>query len=190
MIDDSDIACLVFASGASVRFGGRKMLHPLKDGLSILATTIRIYRQVFRVVNVVVNDKDLTIIDLVESEGAVAILNPRSSQGLSQSVVAGVELTQPKRGWLCALGDMPYVWESTVESVADRLSESNIVVPRTKNVNGNPVAIGSNFRAELLQLDGDIGAKPLINQNAQWVHYIDCNDPNIHRDIDRRTDLF
>jgi len=190
MIQATDIACLIFASGASSRFGSSKMLYPLGDSRAVLAKTIQIYTQVFDVVNVVVSDKDPLIIKLVQCEAAVPILNQYAELGLSQSLIAGVESTEPTTGWLCALGDMPYLSVKTVKSISEHLSPNNIVVPRTELGNGNPVGLGINFREELLSLKGDVGAKPLIKRHANSINYLDCNDPNIHRDIDRPSDIF
>jgi len=165
------------------------MLYELPEGISILAKTIRIYANIFEEVNVVVREDDHDVVRLVEDESAICIFNSTSDQGLSQSIVAGVKSTKPTRAWLCALGDMPYVSTATVESMEPYVLVDNIVIPRTPLGNGNPVALGRFFRNDLLELSGDVGAKPMIRRHSDLVDYYDCEDYGIHQDIDQLCDI-
>lgn len=189
MIRPNDIACLIFAAGASSRFGRSKMQYKLEGGRPILAKTIAIYAQVFEQVNVVVREGDHALINLAEKECAVCIANPHAENGLSQSIIAGVNAIMPSRAWLFALGDMPYLSANTVDGLADQATHENIVIPRTITGNGNPVIFGTRFRAELLELTGDMGAKPVVLRHPGSVQYYDCNDVGVHHDIDQPSDI-
>ena len=195
MIRTSDISCLILASGASSRFGSSKLLHELDvaDGsrtkIAILEKTINIYAQAFDKVNVVVRETDSAIIRLVESQGACCIPTANADKGLSQTIIAGINATSPSKAWLIALGDMPYVSTRTVEAIASQSSADHIVVPRSKLGNGNPVALGKRFEHELLNLRGDVGAKPLVKQHVNRVQFYDCDDHGIHQDIDYPKDI-
>jgi molybdenum cofactor cytidylyltransferase len=189
MIQSSDVSCVILASGASSRFGGSKMLHKLDHGISILAKTIAIYQAVFDRVHVVVKHNDNLVIELVEGKDAICIKNTKSEQGLSQSIIAGVNDTSPHKAWLLALGDMPYVSDNTIASLVQRASSTKIVVPRTRRGNGNPIVFGANFNQQLLSLSGDVGARNLFARNAQHIRFYDCQDQGIHHDIDRISDI-
>lgn len=189
MSDSSNVACVILASGASTRFGLSKMLYQLDEGTSILAKTIGIYHAVFDQVHVVVRQDDKAAIQLVERQGANAIINANSGLGLSQSIIAGIQGVTQAKAWLFALGDMPYVSSETVRSLAMQASLSNIVVPRTRIGNGNPIVFGAHFKNQLLDLTGDVGAKHLLKVNAQHVRFYDCQDTGIHHDIDRVSDI-
>ena len=188
-VADDNISCLILAAGASARFGSSKMLHRLADGTEILAKTIAIYQQVFERVNVVVGQADDALIHLVEKQGAVSILNPSFDQGLSQSIVAGIKASQPSSAWMIALGDMPYVSVETVASLVLNVDPQEIVVPKTAIGTGNPVVLGTRFKADLLALHGDIGAKPLLTRHPDAVRFYHCDDLGIHQDIDRLSDV-
>ncbi len=189
MIESRDITCLVLASGSGSRFGSHKLLHELPDGISVIAKTIRLYKQVFNQVYVVIRNDDHELMKLVEQESANCILNSRAEQGLSQSVIAGVRATAPKTAWLCGLADMPYLSSNTVKSIAESVKSSSIVVPKTLNGIGNPVALGVHFKDELLGLDGDIGAKPIVNRHSDLVRFHHTNDEGVHQDIDTMDDI-
>ncbi len=189
MIESNDIACLIFAAGASSRFGGPKMRHKLDDGNRILAKTMGVYAQVFEQVNVVVRAGDHALISLVEELGGVCILNSRFEDGLSQSIIAGVKNCGPARAWLLALGDMPYVSAKTVEGLVEQATSESIVVPRTSAGNGNPIIFGTKFSPELLALTGDLGAKPVVMRHPDCVQFYDCKDTGVHHDIDQLSDI-
>jgi len=189
MIDTSNVACVILASGASTRFGHSKMLYQLDEGISILAKTIDIYRAIFDQVHVVVRHDDRALIQLVEQQGANGIINVNSEQGLSQSIIAGIKGVRQPKAWLFALGDMPYVSSETVRSLVLRALVNEIVVPRTRIGNGNPIVFGAHFKNQLLDLTGDVGAKHLLKLNAQHVSFYDCQDTGVHHDIDRVSDI-
>lgn len=189
MVQPEQVACLILAAGNSQRFGSAKMLHPFDAHRTILQATIDRYLTVYESVYVVVKSSVDEIAESLDGIGVQLIESPNSSLGMSQSIVAGVEATQPKVGWLIALGDMPYVRTSSIQSITRSLTESSIVVPVSQKQPGNPVAFGVQFREQLLALNGDVGAKPLVHSNSDSVHYVETGDNGIHHDIDTPQDL-
>jgi len=113
-----------------------------------------------------------------------------SGMGLSLAHAIGYSLqhTPAVGGWLVALGDMPFVAESTLRALARAVPEgADIAAPVFEGRRGNPVAFSARHRAALLALDGDQGARRLLGSHT--VAAIPVPDPGILRDIDTRHDL-
>jgi len=94
----------------------------------------------------------------------------------------------PGQGWLVALGDMPFVDQATLRALASAIEDgAGIAAPLFEGRRGNPVAFGALHRAALLALDGDQGARRLLERAP--VTAIAVDDPGILRDIDSPADL-
>ena len=69
------------------------------------------------------------------------------------------------------------------------IRDSNIAVPVYDNRRGNPAILGCGFKEELLSLQGDVGAKELINNNESRVCKVYVDDMGVLHDIDRPEDV-
>ena len=54
---------------------------------------------------------------------------------------------------------------------------------------GHPVGFAARYRAALMALSGDEGARSVVAANAADVMTIEVDDPGVVRDVDRPADL-
>jgi len=182
------IACIVLAAGKSRRFGSSKMNHRLADGKMILSKTIEQYQKVFTDVSVVVpNDAKVSQIAADLSTNLVTVES--SSQGMSHSLMAGIESKSNADAWMVVLADMPYVRVDTISMLSKSVNVDNIVVPICHYQQGNPVTFGRNFKKDLMSLTGDVGAKQVIKNNTLSVSEVKVRDEGVLLDIDRIGDV-
>jgi molybdenum cofactor cytidylyltransferase len=190
---------LLLASGFGRRFdaGGRrnKLLARLPDGQTLVAASARALCSVLDHVAVVVPARS-TLLEAALSDLPVRLIrNTRAKEGMGASIAVGIAALQadfPKaRGWLIALGDMPFVMPNTIRTIADSLSNSvgerNIFAPGYRGRRGHPVAFDTQLSSELTTLEGDTGASVLMRAHA--VELIDCDDSGVLRDVDTQDDL-
>ena len=191
---------LLLASGFGRRFdaGGRrnKLLARLPDGQTLVAASARTLCSVLEHVAVVVPSRG-TLLEASLSDLPVRVIrNARAKEGIGASIAVGIATLRtefPKaRGWLVALGDMPFIAPETIGAVAEALAragdgERRIVAPFYDDRRGHPVGFASGFGDELTALDGDVGASVLMRTHA--IDTIACDDPGILRDIDTQEDL-
>jgi molybdenum cofactor cytidylyltransferase len=104
---------------------------------------------------------------------------------MGHSLAAAMPLTTGWTGAVIALADMPSIRPETYEAVRDAIvSPTSLVVPHCQGERGNPVGIGQAYFAELALLEGDQGARALLQQHASAVLKLEVDDPGILRDID------
>jgi len=107
---------------------------------------------------------------------------------MSHSIAVGVSRFPHARGWMVALGDMPYINYLSIRTVAGALSSTDtIVAPVYGGRRGHPVAFGASHFLELCELSGDHGARALLAQHP--VKEVPLEDPGILRDIDTPWDF-
>jgi molybdenum cofactor cytidylyltransferase len=93
-------------------------------------------------------------------------------------------------GWIVALADMPRIKPATIKAMVAALQQGALIAaPIHKGERGHPVGFGAALRDELLKLDGDVGARAVMERHRDSVQLIECDDPGVMFDVDRKSDL-
>jgi molybdenum cofactor cytidylyltransferase len=188
--EQKNITCVLLAAGSGSRFGADKLLHPLEDGVAIAAHAARSLLAATPDVVAVVRWGDFPLYDMLEQEGCQVVMFQGAARGMGASLAHGVAQARGADGWVIALADMPRISAETVRKVMAALEAGALVAaPARKGERGHPVGFGAALRDELLALDGDQGARALLERHRDAVQLIECDDPGIFYDIDRKSDL-
>ncbi|HEX9452480.1 MAG TPA: nucleotidyltransferase family protein [Burkholderiales bacterium] len=184
------ITGILLAAGSGSRFGGDKLLHPLPDGTPIGIASVRNLKNALPDVIAVVRSRDDRLGDLFEKEGVAVHLCDDAHRGMARSFVCGINASHDADGWVIALGDMPFVLPQTIRTVAERVEQTrSIAIPAYRGERGHPVGFGRRYRDELLNLQGDEGARSVIGRHPGDLEIVECDDRGILRDIDSPDDL-
>ena len=184
------ISGILLAGGSASRFGGDKLLHPLEDGVAIAAHAARTLIAAGLEVVAVVRSGDFPLYDMLEQEGCSVTFCQHTARGMGASLAHGVETARNADGWVIALGDMPRIRPDTIQLVVQALTEgAAIAAPAYRGERGHPVGFSAQFRSELTALSSDSGARAILERHRDNIRLIDCDDPGVLYDIDRRTDL-
>lgn len=181
---------ILLAAGASKRFGSDKLLHRLADGTPVAVAALANLRSAIPHVIAVVRPGATQLADLLGDAGATVIQCANAEEGMGASLAAAVGAAGDASGWVIALADMPYIRPGTIGKVAASLAGgAAIAAPAYRGERGHPVGLSARFRAPLLALRGDEGARALLKQNAGLIELIETDDPGTCRDIDTPDDL-
>lgn len=185
-----NIAGILLAAGSGSRFGGDKLLQPLDDGVAIAAHAARNLLAALPSVVAVVRRGDFPLYDMLEQEGCEVTMFEDAARGMGASLAHGIGRAREADGWLIALADMPKVRPETIRNIAAALEGGALIAaPTHGGRRGHPVGFAASLRQELLALDGDEGARAVLERHGGDVKLIDCNDPGTLIDVDRRDDL-
>ena len=191
MVDHTrHIAAVLLAAGAGTRFGGDKLLHPLEDGVAISAHAARNLLAVVPDVVAVVRWGDFPLYEMLEQEGCRVTMFQGAARGMGASLAHGVGEARGADGWIVALADMPRVPPVVIGAIAAALEDGALIVaPVHDGERGHPVGFSARLRDELLALDGDTGARAVLQRHAADVRTIECGDAGVLLDVDRREDV-
>lgn len=109
------------------------------------------------------------------------------SAGMGDSLAAGIAHAQSADGWWVALGDMPFVLPSSLAAIGAECGTDKICAPSYLGRQGHPVLFGSEFKAELMKLNGPQGAKSLLRRSS--VVSVAVDDPGVVWDVDEPSRL-
>ena len=184
------IVGVLLAAGSGSRFGGDKLLHPLGDGVAIAAHAARNLLAVLPDVVAVVRWGDFPLYEMLEQEGCQVTMFQGAARGMGASLAHGVGEARGADGWIVALADMPRVPQAVIQGVVSALEEGAVIVaPVHGGERGHPVGFSARLREELLALDGDTGARAVLQRHAAEIRAIECSDAGVLMDVDRREDL-
>jgi molybdenum cofactor cytidylyltransferase len=186
------IAGLVLAAGRSSRMAPlNKLLEPVGGEKMVRRAAATALAGGATPVIVVTGHEAAAVADVLRGLDVTIVANPDYADGLSTSLRAGLQaLPQGIDGALILLGDMPEVETSVLAALmAAFTSESAICVPVRHGRRGNPVLWGSAYFAEMMQLTGDSGAKPLMARHATHLIEIEVATDSIFEDVDAPEDL-
>jgi molybdenum cofactor cytidylyltransferase len=184
------IVGVLLAAGSGSRFGGDKLLHPLEDGVAIAAHAARNLVAVVPDVVAVVRWGDFPLYDMLEQEGCQVTMFQGAPRGMGASLAHGIGQARGADGWIVALADMPRIGQDTIRGIVAALEAgATVAAPVHKGERGHPVGFGAALREELLALDGDQGARAVLERHRDTLELIECPDPNVLYDIDRKSDL-
>jgi molybdenum cofactor cytidylyltransferase len=185
-----NIACILLAAGSGSRFGGEKLLHPLEDGVAIAAHAARNLLAVTPDVIAVVRWGDFPLYNMLEEEGCQVTMFQGAARGMGASLAHGVREARGADGWVVALADMPRIAPDTIRSIISALEGGALVAAPVRNgERGHPVGFAAALRDELLALDGDQGARAVLERHRGAVKLVECKDEGIFYDVDRKSDL-
>jgi molybdenum cofactor cytidylyltransferase len=123
-------------------------------------------------------------------ESVQVLIDRAPDGGMGSSLAHAVRSSPEAIGWLVALADMPFVKSSTLCSVVEALrSGAEIAAPVYRGRRGHPVGFSKRWFAELSNLQGDVGARRLIENHPLSITFVEVDDPGIHRDVDTPDDV-
>lgn len=181
---------ILLAAGAARRFGGGKLMHPLPDGTALGVAAARRLCAALPQSLAVVKPGDAALAGVLRNEGLRVVECANAHLGMSASLACGVAADGDADGWVVALADMPLVKPETIVAVADALrAGAPLAAPVYRGERGHPVGFSARFHDELITLNGDQGARSILQAHRAELRLVDCDDDGIIYDVDRPADL-
>ena len=187
------VAALILAAGQGTRFGAEPKLLALLDGKPLVRWVAEAALGSSASPVIVVTGHRAA-----EVQGALAGLeveiapNPSYRDGLSTSLQAGFRALPPGAdAAIVLLADMPLVGSSIVDRLVRAWREAGrppALIPVTGGRRSNPVVLSRGLTSEIMTLDGDTGAAPLLRGSAGVLEY-PIDDPALLLDVDTTESL-
>lgn len=198
-------AALILAAGRSSRMGAaNKLLLPLHSKPLIHHVCASLHGLPLSQIMVVTGHDHQAVTEAVAqaqtqfstpSPPLEVTHNPAYASGFSYSLRCGLKALERNGradAFLILLGDMPLLSAATLKKLMaafDPLQGNEICLPSLDGKWGNPALIGRRFLPEMMELQGDVGAKGLIAQHHHALHLVAVNDQAVVMDIDTPEDL-
>lgn len=182
------VAAVVLAAGASRRMGAENKLLADVRGRPMVGHVVDALLASQADVVIVVTGHDQRRVEVGLAGRPVRFVhNPDYADGMSTSLVRGVEALGPVDAALIALGDMPLLRADHVDRLIDAFDPGaaySVCVPVFDRKRGHPVLWARAHFDELRRLVGDVGARDLLRQHAHLVKEVPMPDGSVNIDVD------
>ena len=185
------VSIVILAAGSSSRLGRPKQLLDL-GGEPLLRHTVRnALASRAREVVLVLGSQAESIASAVGDLGQRTVINPDFAEGQSTSLKAGIRAVDPgARGVIVMLGDQPTVTPELLNRLISAFEATGayIVQPMYGETPGNPVLIDREYFPELLEIEGDQGARGVIKAHRRDTYRMPWSDEPPPGDVDTEED--
>ena len=172
-----NIATLILAAGNSSRMGKAKQLLAVEDstllGMAIKNALKSDTDEVFCVLGENIN----VILKSIEKFEIGTIVNPNYEDGLSSSIVCGIERLMHFDAVFVMLADQPKVDSSYLNQIIFDFKDNPgcIIASDYEGTKGVPALFPKEYYHFLLKLKGDKGAKQLLNSKKITVKTVNTS---------------
>ena len=182
------ISAIILAAGLSKRMKlGNKLLLE-KNNIPIINMTLE--RVVDSKVNeiIVVLGRDSSLIEKkINNKKVKFVINMDYRSGISSSIKKGLKKVNKNNiGAMICLADMPLIQTSTYNQIIQTYYQNNNknIIPYFQNTRGNPVLFDKLYFKDLMEIEGDEGARVLIKKHPEIFFNLAVLDQGIIQDID------
>jgi molybdenum cofactor cytidylyltransferase len=189
-------AGIILAAGESLRFGRPKLLAPLKGKRLIEWVLDSCLQSKLQHILLVLGHRHRAILQALgqrtQHPRLTITVNSRYREGQSTSLCAGLLAAGHEfNSVMFVLGDQPIVTAGLIDTLLEKFWESprQMCVPVCKGRRGNPALFSRRFYKSILALQGDVGARKIIEANPEEVLKVEIGDPLFFFDVDTAADL-
>ncbi|RJG17831.1 NTP transferase domain-containing protein [Paenibacillus thiaminolyticus] len=196
----SELAGIYLAAGQSRRMGENKLALPFgAHSLGAFALEKALQSNLDRII-VVTDRKEIpswlaeAILPVTQSSKCRCVVCPNATEGMSQSIRAGIReaLALHAKAAMIMLADQPFITSDMLNSIIDVFYRCRKAQPYIRyaastfrNITGPPVLFSHDAFPDLLQLEGDTGAKQMLKQMPGVS--IEFRDGTLFYDVDTRA---
>jgi len=161
---EPEIGGIVLAAGEGKRFGGPKQVAQL-DGRPLLEHAVRAMLAVPSIspVVVVLGAHAAEVRAAVDLDGADVVVCDDWADGQSASLRAGVAALGEVEAAVITLGDQPFISAEVIAGVLDQRGRHLAVRATYDGSPGHPVLLERRLLDHVTELEGDVGARDLLN---------------------------
>lgn len=183
-----DVWALILAGGASRRMGEPKLLLPAPRGNLLQQTMHQVLAAGNVQMAVITAEGGPLRQEDTESVPAEWLTTSQAKRGLGASLAAGVRQLEARYAPAAIqiiLGDQPEISPDAIRQVTEVFIQTGaeIVQARYDDRPAHPVLFAAPLFPELTKLDGDVGAKELLQQYREQIVEVKISG-NAPRDID------
>jgi molybdenum cofactor cytidylyltransferase len=186
-----NVEIIILAAGSSSRFGDIKQLSFYQDK-TLIRHAVAIAKEVVKKVIVVLGANAEKVKKEIEDTDVAFVFNKDWEEGMASSIRAGLstflEIAPVAEAVIFMVCDQPFVSSSLLNELISKHVETNkqIIASAYQGTIGTPVFFEKKFFPALLKLNGQSGAKKIIEQNSEAT--IRVPFPLGYVDIDTKED--
>ena len=177
------ISAILLAAGQSKRMNGENKLIKEIHGIPLIKLSVKniLASSINELIIVLGHQKEIIEKLIDKNEKIKFVFNKNFESGMASSIKTGLNnLSEKTEAFFICLGDMPMVSHDIYNQLIKSKDNKEIIVPTYKGQQGNPVLFSKSMKKKLIiTIQGDIGAKKILELNKNKLLNLETNDENV-----------
>ena len=196
------ISAIILAAGLSSRMNGENKLTKKINGIPLINHTIKnILGSAVKEIIIVVGYEEDILKSLIGKNKKIKIIyNKNYKSGIASSIKIGLKNISTKtEAFFISLGDMPNINQNIYNKLIKERDKYNkklkteykkeIIIPTYQGKNGNPILFSKHMQKKIMKIEGDVGAKSLVELDMNKILKVPFKNDAIILDFDKPEDF-
>ena len=186
------ISAILLAAGQSKRMNGENKFTKKIQGIPLIKHSIKniLFSSIDELIVVLGYQKEI-IEKLINKHKKIKfVFNKDFESGMASSIKTGLNnLSKKTEAFFICLGDMPLINQDVYNQLIRSRNNKEIIVPTYKGQQGNPILFSKSMKSIIISIEGDIGAKKILEQNKDKILKVKIDNINITKDFNTKDDF-
>ena len=186
------ISAILLAAGQSKRMDGENKLTKGIQGIPLIKLSVKniLASSVNELIVVLGYQKEIIEKLIDKNEKIKFVFNNNFESGMASSIKIGLNnLSEKTEAFFICLGDMPMINQDVYNQLIRSRNNKEIIVPTYKGQQRNPILFSKSMKSIIISIEGDIGAKKILEQNKDKILKVKIDDINITKDFNTKDNF-
>ena len=190
------ISAILLAAGQSKRMNGENKLTKEIQGIPLIKLSVKniLASSINELIIVLGHQKEIIeqlIEKLIDKNNKIkCVFNKDFESGMASSIKVGLKhLPKNTEAFFICLGDMPMICHDIYNQLIKSKDNKEIIVPTYKGQQGNPVLFSILMKDKIMNIEGDLGAKKILEANKDKILNLAINDEGVIKNYNSVNDF-
>jgi len=186
------ISAILLTAGQSKRMNGENKLTKEIKGSPLIKLSVKniLASSIDELIVVLGYQKEIIEKLIDKNEKIKFVFNKDFESGMASSIKTGLNnLSEKTEAFFICLGDMPMVNKDTYNQLIKSRNNKEIIVPTLKGQQGNPILFSKSTKEKIMTIQGDVGAKKILELNKNKILNVEVGNQSIRKDFNTKDDF-
>jgi len=186
------ISAILLAAGQSKRMNGVNKLTKEIQGIPLIKLSVKniLASSINELIIVLGHQKEIIEKLIDKNEKIKFVFNKNFESGMASSIKTGLNnLSEKTEAFFICLGDMPMVNSDIYNQLIQSKNNKEIIVPTYNGQQGNPILFSKSIKEKIMTIQGDVGAKKILELNKNKILNVEVGNQSIRKDFNTKDDF-
>ena len=185
-------SAILLAAGQSKRMNGENKLTKEIQGIPLIKHSVKniLTSSIDELIVILGYQKEIIEKIIDKNERIKLAFNVNYENGMASSIKTGLNnLSEKTEAFFICLGDMPMVNSYIYNQLIQSKNNKEIIVPTYKGQQGNPILFSKFIKEKIMTIQGDVGAKKILELNKNKILNVEVGNQSIRKDFNTKDDF-